>query len=81
MTVQLRPQLQRGTGTAKAVLTGMQNGIEITKTAGGITADTVGIDTGHLRRHVRSHAHQASCRLIDEFEGIQFQIGTGTDQQ
>ena len=39
------------------------------------------IDTGHLRRHIRTHAQRAPGELIDQLEGLQGKIGAGAGQQ
>ena len=78
---QLGTHLQRTTGAPAAIGPGVQHRTQVTQAPGAIAAQHLGVDTGRLRRDVRSHTHQAATQLIGDLEGFQIQMLSRARQQ
>ncbi|MNN88472.1 hypothetical protein D3C81_2061610 [compost metagenome] len=65
----------------QAVRTGMQHAAGIAQARDRSTIEQMRVYTCHLRGHVGAQAQGATGQLVDQFEGTQIHVMSGTGQQ
>ena len=82
MSVDFRPHLDRTARPRHPVGAGVQHRARVAEPDRDLPpGEPMGVDPGHLGRHVRPHPEHPSRRLVGHLEGPEVEIGTGAVEQ